>query len=49
MVLFAPGSDCPPLQPSILGAIRRTPLIELRRIVAQRGLRGRLLAKLEYL
>ena len=38
-----------PLQTSILGAIGRTPLIELRRIVAQRGLRGRLLAKLEYL
>jgi len=41
--------ECPPLQPSILGAIGCTPLIELRRIVAQRGLRGRLLAKLEYL
>ena len=39
----------PPLHPSILGAIGHTPLVELRRIVAQRGLRGRLLAKLEYL
>jgi cysteine synthase A len=39
----------PPLQPSILGAIGNTPLIELRRIVEQRCLRGRLLAKLEYL
>jgi hypothetical protein len=39
----------PPLEPSILGAIGHTPLIELRRIVEQRGLRGRLLAKLDYL
>lgn len=40
---------CPPLEPSILGVIGRTPLVELQSIVAQRGLRGRLLAKLEYL
>lgn len=39
----------PPLETSILGAIGHTPLVELRRIVEQRGLRGRLLAKLEYL
>jgi cysteine synthase len=39
----------PPLQGSILGAIGHTPLVDLRRTVAARHLRGRLLAKLEYL
>ena len=39
----------PPLVGSILGAIGNTPLVELRRIVARRGLEGRVLAKLEYL
>jgi len=38
----------PPLVDSILGAIGNTPLVSLRRIVARRGLEGRILAKLEY-
>ncbi|MFO0909547.1 MAG: cysteine synthase family protein [Isosphaeraceae bacterium] len=37
----------PPLARSILDVIGNTPLLELRRWVANRGLRGRLLAKLE--
>jgi cysteine synthase A len=39
----------PPLAGSILGAIGNTPLVELRQVVARRGLEGRILAKLEYL
>ena len=39
----------PPLAGSILGAIGNTPLVELRKVVASRGLEGRVLAKLEYL
>jgi cysteine synthase len=39
----------PPLAGSILGAIGNTPLVELRQLVARRGLEGRVLAKLEYL
>jgi cysteine synthase A len=39
----------PPLASSILEAIGNTPLVDLRRIVARRGLTGRILAKLEYL
>jgi cysteine synthase A len=39
----------PPLVGSILGAIGNTPLVELRQVVARRGLEGRVLAKLEYL
>lgn len=35
--------------PSVLEAIGGTPLVELRRIAALRGLQGRLLAKLDYL
>lgn len=35
--------------PSVIEAIGCTPLVELRRIVALRGLKGRLFAKLEYL
>ncbi len=38
-----------PLLPSTVEAIGRTPLIELARFVANRGLSGRILAKLEYL
>lgn len=34
---------------SVVEAIGRTPMVELRRIAALRGLQGRLLAKLEYL
>jgi cysteine synthase A len=37
----------PPLASSILDVIGNTPLLELRRCVAARGLRGRVLAKLE--
>jgi cysteine synthase A len=43
------GRRAPPLVGSILGAIGNTPLVELRRVVASRGLEGRVLAKLEYL
>ena len=43
------GLGAPPMVDSILGAIGRTPLVELRRVVAHRGLEGRILAKLEYL
>jgi cysteine synthase A len=39
----------PPLAHSILDAIGNTPLVELRRAVAARGLNGRILAKLESL
>ena len=39
----------PPLAGSILEAIGNTPLVELRQVVARRGLEGRVLAKLEYL
>ncbi len=39
----------PPLVDSILGAIGNTPLVNLRRVVRSRNLRGRILAKLEYL
>ncbi len=39
----------PPLASSILDAIGNTPLVELRCAVAARGLRGRILAKLESL
>ena len=39
--------DPPPLARSILDVIGSTPLIELNRSVAPRGLRGRLLEKLE--
>jgi cysteine synthase A len=42
------SSDCPPLARSILDVIGRTPLLQLSRSVAPRGLRGRILAKLEY-
>lgn len=35
--------------PSVIGAIGCTPMVELRRIAALGGLKGRLLAKLEYL
>src|SRR4051812_22116758 len=38
----------PPLANSILDAIGNTPLVELGRSVEPRGLRGRLLVKLEY-
>ena len=38
----------PPLAHSILDVIGHTPLVELTRSVAPRGLRGRLLVKLEY-
>lgn len=38
----------PPLAPSILDAIGGTPLVELPRLVRSLGVRGRLLAKLEY-
>jgi cysteine synthase A len=42
--------DRPPrLCGSILEAIGNTPLVELRQMVARRGLQGRILAKLEYL
>lgn len=39
----------PPLASSILEVIGHTPMVELHRIVQYRKLRGRLLAKLEYL
>jgi cysteine synthase A len=39
----------PPLADSVIETIGNTPLVELRRIVNKRQLRGRLLAKLEYL
>jgi cysteine synthase len=39
----------PPLASSVLDVIGMTPLVELRRCVALRGLSGRLLAKLEFL
>ncbi len=39
----------PPLGESILDAIGNTPLVELRKIVRNRGLEGRILGKLEYL
>ncbi|MCG3178423.1 MAG: Cysteine synthase [Phycisphaerae bacterium] len=39
----------PPLAGSIVDVIGHTPMVELKRIVASRGLRGRLLAKLEHL
>lgn len=43
-------NTCPPrLARSILDAIGNTPLVELSRSVASRGLSGRLLVKLEYL
>lgn len=38
-----------PAHPSILGAIGRTPAVWLDRLVAARGLGGRILAKLDYL
>lgn len=38
----------PPLQSSILGTIGNTPLVDLQRCVKSRGLKGSLLAKLEY-
>src|SRR4051794_18726103 len=38
----------PPLAHSILDVIGQTPLLELHRWTARRGLSGRLLAKLEY-
>ena len=38
----------PPLASSILGAIGNTPMVELARFAARRGLEGRILAKLEY-
>lgn len=44
-----PQSVFRPLAGSITDVIGNTPLVELGRIVAARGLRGRLLAKLEYL
>jgi cysteine synthase len=42
-------TSLPPLASSILSVIGRTPLLELSRVVENRGLKGRLLAKLEYL
>ncbi len=39
----------PPLASSILEAIGGTPLVDLRQLVRNRGLEGRILAKLEYL
>jgi cysteine synthase A len=39
----------PPLADSVVQTIGNTPMVELHRIVRQRKLRGRLLAKLEYL
>ncbi|MCE9590607.1 MAG: cysteine synthase family protein [Planctomycetes bacterium] len=45
-----PDDDyCPPLCDSILGVIGHTPMVELRRFVESRNLRGRILAKLEHL
>ena len=41
------GSFPPPLAHSVLDVIGNTPLLELSRCVVPRGLRGRLLAKLE--
>lgn len=40
---------CPPLCDSILDAIGHTPMVELSRITRAHNLRGRILAKLEYL
>ncbi|CAN5799864.1 cysteine synthase family protein [soil metagenome] len=46
---FLSGLSHPPaLAASILETIGQTPLVELRRVVDQLGLNGRLLAKLEY-
>ena len=42
------NTNCPSLARSILDVIGRTPLVELSRSVASRGLLGRLLVKLEY-
>lgn len=39
----------PPLASSILDVIGHTPLVELKRILRTRGLKGRLLAKLEHM
>lgn len=39
----------PPLAQSIIDVIGRTPMVELRRSLQSRGLRGRVLVKLEYL
>ena len=44
-----PAHRPPPLAGSILEAIGNTPMVELTRIVRNRGLEGRVLAKLEYL
>lgn len=44
-----PDRKPPPMAASILEAIGNTPLVELRQVVARRGLEGRVLAKLEYL
>lgn len=41
--------NVPPLARSIADVIGGTPMLDLRRIVAGRGLEGRILAKLEYL
>lgn len=41
--------DLPPLQSSVFGAIRNTPMVGLRRCVRAHGVNGRILAKLEYL
>ena len=38
----------PPLAGSILETIGNTPLVDLRQVVRRRGLKGRILAKLEY-
>jgi cysteine synthase A len=43
------NSGYPPLAHSILDVIGSTPLVELVRSVSRRGLKGRLLVKLEYL
>src|SRR5262245_47151938 len=42
------NSGLPPLARSILDVIGRTPLVELSRSVDSRGLKGRLLVKLEF-
>lgn len=46
-LIVEPRSKCPPLAHSILDVIGNTPVVELHRATALRGLRGRLLAKLE--
>ncbi|MDR3638086.1 MAG: cysteine synthase family protein [Isosphaeraceae bacterium] len=49
---FSPGSvdrRPPPLAHSVLETIGNTPLVELSRVVRARGLRGRILTKLEFM